>query len=188
MNEIYFVSSNIKKYREIRLALDRHSIPLKFRDATLTEIQSDSLGCIASEKAKGAFQIIAKPVIIEDDGLFIHSLRGFPGPYSSYIFKKIGNKGILKLLSASKDRLASFISILVYADGDETRRFIGKIDGRISYTVKGAGWGYDPIFIPIGSNRSFGQLGERKALISHRGIAVASFAKWYHRNNLTQDS
>ena len=182
MKEIYFVSSNIKKYKEIRLTLDRYNILLKFRDATLPELQSLSLDYIALEKAKFAFKIIAKPVIIEDDGLFIHSLRGFPGPYSSYTFKTIGNKGILKLLSTSKDRRASFTSVIVYMDSNMTRHFVGKIDGRISYSLRGAGWGYDPIFVPIGSNQSFGQLGERKTLVSHRTLAVTSFAIWYHRN------
>ncbi len=188
MNIIYFVSSNVWKYRELRQALDRHGILLKFRSAKLPEPQSDSLDYIALEKGKFAFKAISKPVLIEDDGLFIYNLHGFPGPYSSYVFKTIGNTGILRLLSTSKDRSASFISILVYIDGDVTKRFFGKIDGRISLKAKGVGWGYDPIFIPSGSKKSFGQLGKEKTSISHRALAVISFVKWYHRNKSIAES
>ena len=67
-----------------------------------------------SKKAQDAFSKLKKPVIIEDDGLFINSLDGFPGPYSSYVFKTIGNKGILNLLK--NNRKAKFVSIITYCD------------------------------------------------------------------------
>lgn len=182
MSKIYFVSSNVHKYEEIRQILDKYGIQLKFRSTNLPELQSDSLDYIALEKAQFAFKNIAKPVLIEDDGLFISTLSGFPGPYSSYVFNTIGNAGILRLISNYKDRSATFISILVYINGDVTKRFIGKTKGKISLKAKGAGWGYDPIFIPSSSKQSFGQLGEGKTSISHRALAAISFAKWYCRN------
>ena len=97
-------------------------------------------------KAKDAFSKCKKPLIIEDDGIFINSLNGFPGPYSSYIFKTIGNKGILNLLK--QNRKAKFVSIITYCDKNILESFDAKIDGSISKSVKGKGWGYDPIFIP----------------------------------------
>src|SRR5581483_6052070 len=133
------------------------------------------------EKCKIAFKIASKPVIVEDDGLFIQGLGGFPGPYSSYIFRTIGNTGILKLLSGSSNRSALFVSVLVYTDGKTTRRFVGKVVGTISVKTTWTGWGYDPIFIPSGQNKTFGKLGEEKTLISHRAHAVRSFAIWYNR-------
>jgi len=182
MRNLYFLSSNVNKYEEIRSVLERYGILLKFRCTTLPELQADSLNRVALEKGKVAFKSIAKPVIVEDDGLLIHALGGFPGPYSSFIFRTIGNKGILKLLSTSKDRSASFVSVFVYTDVNVTRRFVGKVDGKISLKPKGRGWGYDPIFIPKESKRTFGQLGKGKTFISHRALAVSSFAKWYFRH------
>ena len=61
-----------------------------------------------------AYEKCKKPVIIEDDGLFINSLSGFPGPYSSYIFDTIGNNGILKLLGNNRD--AQFVAIIAFCD------------------------------------------------------------------------
>ena len=95
--DLFFVSSNNHKYQEAKSILDSFGIKLGFFRLNLEEIQSDSLKDIALKKARDAFSKCKKPLIIEDDGLFINSLNGFPGPYSSYVFKTIGNKGILNL-------------------------------------------------------------------------------------------
>jgi XTP/dITP diphosphohydrolase len=178
---LYFLSTNIHKYVEIYPILHKYSVIAKFLNIKLMEIQSDSLSEITVEKSKNAFKAISKPVIVEDDGLFIHRLKGFPGSNSSFFFKTIGNDGILKLLSHSKDRSASFVSVFVYNDGNMLRRFVGKINGNISSKVAGPGWGYDPIFIPIGSELTFGQLRDKKLQLSHRSKAITAFAKWYSR-------
>ena len=83
------------------------------------------------------FQKCKKPIIIEDDGLFIDSLNGFPGPYSSYVFKTIGNKGILKLFH---QRNAKFVSFITYCDKQILKTFDAKLDGTISKSQKGKGW------------------------------------------------
>ena len=96
--DLFFASSNIHKFQEAKKILDSFGINLRFFKCELEEIQSNSLKEISKNKAIQAFQKCKKPVIVEDDGLFVDSLNGFPGPYSSYVFKTIGNKGILKLL------------------------------------------------------------------------------------------
>jgi XTP/dITP diphosphohydrolase len=83
-----------------------------------------------------------------------------------------------------RDRSASFVSVFVYNDGNTVRTFVGKSEGRVSSKIEGPGWGYDPIFIPTGSELTFGQLKNRKISISHRGKAISAFAKWYVRNCL----
>jgi XTP/dITP diphosphohydrolase len=147
----------------------------------LTEIQSDFLVEIAMEKSKYAFEKISKPIIVEDDGLFIDELNGFPGQYSSYSFNTIGNDGILKLLVNSKSRTAYFKSVFVFYDGKIMQNFLGDIKGKITHRPLGNGWGYDPIFIPDGSEFTFAQLQEqnRKANYSHRTQALKKFAEWY---------
>jgi XTP/dITP diphosphohydrolase len=182
MRSLYFLSSNINKFIEIYQILHQYNVAVKFLNIKLREIQADSLNEIAEEKSKDAFKAVSKPVIIEDDGLFIHRLNGFPGPNSSFVFKTIGNTGILKLLSHIRDRSASFVSVFVFNDGNTVRTFVGKTEGRVSSKIDGPGWGYDPIFIPTGSELTFGQLKDRKIRISHRGKAIRAFAKWYVRN------
>ena len=182
MCSLYFLSTNTNKYAEISPILHKYNITAKYLNMKLSEIQSESLSEIAAEKSKDAFKVICKPVIVEDDGLLIHRLNDFPGSYSSFVFKTIGNMGILKLLSNSKDRSASFVSVFVYNDGTNLRCFVGKTDGKIASKVAGSGWGYDPIFIPTGCELSFGQLKDKKMLLSHRTKSITAFAKWYSRN------
>ena len=174
--DLYFVSSNNHKYQEAKIILDSFGIKLGFIKSTLEEIQSNSLKEIALCKAKDAFSKCKKPLIIEDDGIFINSLNGFPGPYSSYIFKTIGNKGILNLLK--QNRKAKFISIITYCDKHILQSFDAKIDGSISKSVKGKGWVYDPIFVPNNSQKTFAQLNNKNEL-SHRYKALKKFSKWY---------
>jgi len=92
--DVIFASSNTHKYEEAEKILAEFDIELDFFQTELVEIQDDSLSKIALQKAENAYEKCKKPVIVEDDGLFIDSLSGFPGPYSSYIFNTIGNIGI----------------------------------------------------------------------------------------------
>ena len=174
--DLFFVSSNTDKYNEAKKILNFFGIDLGFLKYNLEEIQSNSLKDIALKKAKQAFLKCKKPVIIEDDGLFINSLDGFPGPYSSYIFKTIGNKGILNLLNYN--RKANFVSIITYCDKKTLQSFYGKLDGTISKSQKGNGWGYDPIFIPKNIKKTFAELDDKNKL-SHRYKALKKFSNWY---------
>ena len=174
--DLYFVSSNIHKYQEAKKILATLGVQIGFLQNSLEEIQSNSLKVIAERKAKYAFSKYKKPVIIEDDGLFIESLGGFPGPYSSYVFKTIGNIGILNLLK--NNRKAKFVSIITYCDGKILESFDGKLDGIISKQQKGKGWGYDPIFIPNNSKKTFAETNEKNSL-SHRYKALKKFSNWY---------
>lgn len=174
--DLFFVSSNSHKYKEAKSILDSFGIRLAFFKLYLEEVQSTSLKEIAEKKALDAFSKCKKPIIVEDDGLFIDSLNGFPGPYSSYAFKTIGNKGILKLLTTK--RKAKFVSIITYCDEKTLESFDAKLDGAISKIQKGKGWGYDPIFIPKNSKKTFAEI-KHKNELSHRFKALRKFSNWY---------
>ena len=191
MREIYFVSNNLNKYSEIKSMLDDKIIDLdlKFCKQDIIEIQDEKIENIAMEKARSAYSIVKKPILIEDDGLFINSLNGFPGQYSKFISKSIGNKGIIRLLKSSSDRSAFFKSIFVYNDGIIAKLFYGKINGKISSTITTGGWGYDPIFIPLKRNNkngiTFAKLSQtnKKNELSHRRIAFYKFINWFNQNS-----
>lgn len=179
MKVITFASTNHNKFVEVRSILAVHGISVEFAQTDLVEIQSDSLEEIAAEKAKSALLQVGRQVIVEDDGLFIDSLLGFPGQYSSYALKTIGNDGILKLLAGSADRSASFRSLIAFHDGRRLHISDGHVDGRISEKITEGGWGYDPIFVPAGTNLTFAELKEKKNEYSHRKKALDNFARWY---------
>ena len=83
-SKLFFVSSNTHKFEEAKRILSKMQVDITLFKTELEEIQSNSLADIAKRKAIDAYTKVQKPVIIEDDGLFIDSLDGFPGPYSSY--------------------------------------------------------------------------------------------------------
>jgi len=177
--DLFFVSSNRHKYLEAKKILENFDINLGFIKYDLQELQNSSLKKIATHKAFDAFNHYNKPIIIEDDGLFIDKLNGFPGPFSSYVFKTIGNKGILHLVK--KIRTAKFVSVIAYCDKkNKCTLFEADIIGKISKNILGIGWGYDPIFIPKGKNKTFAQL-TNKNQISHRFRALKKFSNWYVR-------
>jgi XTP/dITP diphosphohydrolase len=176
-SEVWFASSNHHKYAEAREILGKHGINVRFFEFSATEIQSDSLFEIAMKKALDAYAKCKKPVIIEDDGIFVKSLNGFPGPYSSYVYNTIGNAGVVKLVK--KDRGAKFCAIISYCDvRKKPVQFEGVTLGSIPKKPRGKGWGYDPIFVPKGKTKTYGEMKEKNTL-SHRARALEKFASWY---------
>ncbi|MDX1596666.1 MAG: RdgB/HAM1 family non-canonical purine NTP pyrophosphatase [Nitrosopumilaceae archaeon] len=180
-SELFFVSSNKHKYQEAKQILKDYGIHLKLSKQNLQEIQSDSIKKISQHKAKQAFEKLKKPVIVEDDSLEIDSLNGFPGPYSSYVFKTIGNNGILQLIK--ENRNAKFHSTITFCDKNNLISFSGVIAGTISKKPKGTQWGYDPIFIPKNNSKTFAQI-EIKNKLSHRFSALKKFSNWYMQESI----
>lgn len=175
--KLYFATTNKNKVRE---AVD---ILKPFRveqvDIDYPEIRSESPEEIAVEGAKYVFEKIKKPCFVEDSGIFIHSLNNFPGTYSAYVFKKIGNDGILSLMAGKRDRGAKFISVVAYLEpASEPKVFRGEVRGEISKSPRGkGGFGYDPIFILEGYNKTFAEL-PNKNQISHRYLALKKLRDW----------
>jgi XTP/dITP diphosphohydrolase len=179
MSTITFASTSQNKFLEVHSILSTRNISVDFSRTHLVEIQSDSLEEIAKEKAKTAFARVGRQVIVEDDGLFIDSLGGFPGQYSSFVFGTIGNDGILKLLAGADNRSAYFRSLIAFYDGIKLSISDGRVDGRISDRITKGGWGYDPIFVPDGTDLTFAELKKSKNEYSHRKKALEKFAQWY---------
>ena len=178
LSDVLFASSKTNKYEEAKKILAEFDIELDFFQTDLVEIQDDSLAKIAVQKALNAYDKCKKPVIIEDDGLFIESLSGFPGPYSSYIFNTIGNNGILKLMGDNRD--AQFVAIIAFCDSsNEPTLFESRVAGTISKNIQDGGWGYDPIFIPEKQNKTYAELTNKNKL-SHRYESLKKFASWFN--------
>ena len=195
MTFVYFASSNENKVLEIQSLFEienrenKENIKILFSSPAIKEIQSDSIMEIAEDKVKKAFSSIRQPVIVEDDCLFIEELNGFPGVYSSFAFKTIGNRGILNLLANNEKRKARFMSVFSFFDGNTMETFCGETTGQITTEIYPSGWGFDPIFKPDNEYLTYGDLSfQRKNEISHRSKAFRQFLKWYklkynHHNN-----
>lgn len=145
----------------------------------LTEPQADTLEEISRSKAEQAYAQLHRPLIVDDTGLFIPALSGFPGPYAAFVQSTIGNRGILALMADKPDRSAYFSTVVAYADESGVQVFTGRVDGMISSSPRGtAGFGYDPIFDAGGKTLAEMDVAEKNT-VSHRARALAAFKAWY---------
>ncbi|MFC7167427.1 RdgB/HAM1 family non-canonical purine NTP pyrophosphatase [Halospeciosus flavus] len=173
-----FVTTNEGKVREARDYL-AELVDVEQFDYDYTEVQSDSLADIAARGAEEAFEAAGgeDPVIVDDAGLFVGELDGFPGPYSSYVEDTIGIQGVWTLAQELDDRRAAFRCTVAYTDGETTETFDGAVQGRIVAPRGTGGFGFDPIFEHDGT--TFAEMStEKKNALSHRGRALAKLADW----------
>ena len=183
MKKILFATSNKGKLLEAEKLLLPLNYEVQQLEASYPEIQAASLEDVASYGMEWIVKEkrIEGPIILEDAGIFIDALNGFPGVFSAYVFKSIGLDGILKLMEGGEDRSAHFESCISYSEeGLEIVFFKGRVDGAIALVQKGShGFGYDPIFMPEGEDRTFAEMpAEEKSRISHRGRALKELAEF----------
>ena len=180
---VTFITGNEHKVKEAEKIFKDYDINLEHIDLGYTEPQG-SLEDVAREGAKYACHKIGKAVIVEDAGLFINALNGFPGTYSHYVQDTLGNKGILKLMENTSDRKAEFRSVIGYCTpNSEPKTFLGKVEGEIADCERGdLGFAFDPIFYVPSEDKTFGELTtEEKNQFSHRKNSLKNFIEWYSK-------
>ncbi|MEM0014172.1 MAG: XTP/dITP diphosphatase [Zestosphaera sp.] len=179
--KLYLISRNAGKVREFQRLGVEECVDVSPAELSKIEIQSDELSAIALYSAVQASLQLSDPFFVEDSGLYIPSLGGFPGPYSSYVYRTLGVRGILKLMEGLTERQARFESVIVlYYPEHGFRLFRGVVEGTISREVRGlGGFGFDPIFIPDGHSKTFAEMPtEAKNSLSHRGKAFRAMVEW----------
>jgi len=175
---LQFVTGNAGKVREARSLLDADIEQFEF---DYTEIQSPDPEAIAAYGAREAYREAGEPVIVDDSGLFVDALDGFPGPYSAYVEDTVGIDRVWELVKSEDDHGAAFRAVVAYCDGTDeksVRTFEGRVSGEIVAPRGDGGFGYDPIFEHDG--QTFAEMApEKKNAVSHRGQALETFAEWY---------
>jgi XTP/dITP diphosphohydrolase len=185
------VTTNPGKVAEARAVLRPLGHDVEAADSEVLEIQADDLATVARFKADHARDRVEVPYFVEDAGLFVDALDGFPGVYSAYAYRTIGCLGILRLLEGLPEprRAARFEAVIAYRDGNEqTHLFSGRVDGWIARDERGAhGFGFDPIFLPEGRKETFAELPpDEKDAVSHRGRALQAFARHLEAEGTTE--
>lgn len=180
---VYFATKNRGKFLEAARVADSFKISLKHLKFEKQEIQAWNLTEIASHAAFQAAKVTDKNVVAEDAGFFVAALDGFPGPYSSYVFKTIGLEGCLKLMRNVRNRVAYFQAAVAYCKPNHHPIcFTGTVKGLVKEHQTGThGFGYDPIFAPSrGNGKTFAEMTtDEKNLYSHRAKAFAKFCRWF---------
>lgn len=202
---ILFLTSNPHKIAEAKTILKPFGVNIIASSGKGGEIQSDSVEFVARRSAESAYRKIRKPLFVEDSGLYVDALGGFPGAFSAFALKTISNEGILRLLTRvrvrsrpeerkapgglraraldqQRQRSAKFVCAVAYVDSRGTKVFRGVVKGRISTRIaRGEGFGFDPIFIPAGHSKPFSLMPDVKMQLSHRAIALSKLGAYLSR-------
>jgi XTP/dITP diphosphohydrolase len=180
---VTFVSRNVGKVPEVRTVLRPYGVSVRWTRREFTEPQADRLEDVVREKL-ASVRGLEGYTLVEDSGLFIPSLRGFPGVYSAHFLDIWGFGPILELLRR-RPRAAYFRAVAGLRRGRQQWTFAGEVHGTIARRPAGKhGFGYDPIFIPDGWSRTFAQApAEEKDAISHRARAMRQVGEFLTRRS-----
>ncbi len=170
---INFITSNKNKVKEFKQILEPE-IKVNHIKISYPELRSDKPQEIAKQSAQMLANKLNEPIVVEDSGLFIKALNDFPGTCSAYIHKKIGLQGIIKLMQGVKDRECTYKSAVAYCEPNKNSiSFLGEEKGEVAESIRGNyGFGHDPIFIPIGSNKTYGEMKNCIEIKKFRRIAI----------------
>lgn len=168
--KLTFVTGNKFKLAEVKQLLDFEIDSAKLE---LPEIQSLSSEEVAIQKAKDAYIQLEKPLIIEETGVFINALNGFPGPLIHWFGESFGFEDTHRLLKDYDDKSAVAKVVIAYHNGNEIHTFVGEIEGKIVEPRGGNGFGWDSIFEVEDTGKTFGEFDDyTKEVTSMRKIAV----------------
>jgi XTP/dITP diphosphohydrolase len=198
MNRWLFATNNQHKIEEAQSILQGFSEVISPRDIGIdidVDETADTFQGNALLKALAFHQASGLPCFADDSGLCVHVLNGAPGIHSARyaqiqgqpVNHQANNQKLLQELNESTDRSAYFITVICAVGfTSEPVFFEGRVYGSIDIESKGnKGFGYDPLFIPEGFDKTFAELGESiKNSLSHRSRALAEMKVFLQ--NLTQ--
>ena len=191
MRTIVFATGNPHKLAEVQAVLGDGFRLITAAEAGITEDipeNGDTLAENASQKSHYLYERLGVDCFADDTGLEVDALGGAPGVHSARYATdghdfSANNRLLLKNMEGKTDRRARFRTVISLILEGREHLFEGTVEGRIAESESGAGgFGYDPLFIPEGSEVSFAEMSaEAKNAISHRGRAVRKLAEFLNK-------
>ena len=191
MRTIVFATGNAHKLAEVQAVLGDGFRLITAAEAGITEEipeNGNTLTENASQKSHYLYEHLGVDCFADDTGLEVDALGGAPGVHSARYATNghdfaANNRLLLKNMEGKTDRRARFRTVISLILEGREHLFEGTVEGRIAESESGAGgFGYDPLFIPDGSEVSFAEMSaEAKNAISHRGRAVRKLAEFLNK-------
>ncbi len=175
---LYFITGNKNKFFEAK----KEMLPIELiqKEIDLVEIQSLDSKEVIEHKLKEAAKQFKGEFIVEDVSFTLDAMNGLPGPLIKFFLKSIGKKGLYDLCKSFKNFNAEAKATIGYTDGKDFLFFEGIVKGKVVEPIVESDFGWDPIFMPEGFNKTFAEMPlEEKNLISHRGKALKKFKEYY---------
>lgn len=172
---IYFITGNKGKLEEAKSIIS----DIEAYDIDLPEIQEIDAHTIIKEKLLEGLKHKDAQLIVEDTSLYLDALGGLPGPLIKWFMKTIGNEGLYNIAEKLGNKKAQAKTIIGYArTREDIKYFEGVVEGEIVTPTGDKGFGWDPIFKPIGHNKTFAEMdADEKNSLSMRKAAFAKLAE-----------
>ena len=156
MKDVVFITGNQHKADYLAKWL---GLPLAHQKVELTEIQSLDLHAIAEHKARQAYAVVGKPVLVEDVALTFDAMGRLPGPLIKWFLEELDVGGLAQLAASLPSQAASASIVYALFDGQEVRFFEATVPGNIAPEPRGThGFGWGGIFIPEGSTKTYAEM------------------------------
>jgi len=178
-----FVTGNQRKYQDMCAACQPLGVDIEQLVLPVDEIQSHDPEKIAVHKAKQAFKLAGRPVVVNDAFWNIIALRGFPGAFMSYINDWLKAEDLLRLMEGKADRTITCTETLVYYDGKRSKIFMQTYSGTIITEPRGGWQPVAQVTVIDGDSKTIAELVDKNNGRYHgsfRDTIRHDFAKWYH--------
>lgn len=188
METLLYVTGNPKKFEDANDLMKSFDIHLEQAVLDIPEIQSDSAEEITLDKAKKAFEIVKKPLFVNDSSWLIPALNGFPGPYMKYINQWFTSQDFISLMSGYDNREIILRDLIVYIDIIETKVFNSDVRGKILKEIRGSkGRPSDGVISLSASGLSLVEEAEKGSfLLEPEKKLWEEFAFWLRKRKATQ--
>jgi inosine triphosphate pyrophosphatase len=185
IRNLLLLTGNAGKADEFRDLLALEQLSIAYQPLEIDEIQSMDLALIGREKTRKALESISvvsiyEAVLTDDTALSCQALNGLPGPFIKWFLETIGAVGLYELIRHRNTRVtARCLLSLGMVETGEIHQFAGAVDGNLVDQRGDAGFGWDGIFQPLGSDRTYAEMSAaEKNGCSHRSIAISKLKHW----------
>ncbi len=177
MAELIFITGNQNKADFLAKWLGH---PVKHHKLDLDELQSLDLHQVVEHKVRQAYDVLKKPVLVEDASLTFPAMGRLPGTFIKWFIEELGYDGLLRLANSLPSPEAVGRVCYAYYDGKELQVFEGEMRGRIATEARGSGgFGFDPIFINDGFDITRAEMSEADyAKSSYRTKAMVKLKEY----------
>ncbi len=180
--DIIFITGNQHKADYLAKWL---GMPIEHRKVDLDELQSLNLRTVVEHKVLHAYALVKQPVLVEDISLQFVGMGRLPGTLIKWFLEELGNEGLCKMANNLDSR--EVVATICYGlhDGQNMHFFEAHTEGTIAEQPRGnQGFGWNPIFIPKGSHKTYGEMTEEERQpFSHRAEAVAQLKTFLAQQN-----
>lgn len=179
-----FATGNARKFRDLVLVCEPYNIKVEQLDLPIDEIQSHDAIDIAVKKAKHAYELAQRPIVVMDAFWNILALRGFPGAFMAYASQWLTDEDFLRLMQGKTDRTIVGTETLVYYDGQRHKAFSQTITGKLLEESRGKGAvQIDRLILVDGQTKTVAEIEDeesRSSVDPTTDQLYAPFVKWLH--------